>query len=66
MTDNERNWYLGLGEALRGNRQLRGWTIYDVAAVVGTSGVAVSLWERGMRRMKAYHYTLLRREGLLP
>ena len=63
--ERERRWYLILGASLRFNRAARGMTIYDVAAITGTTGVAVSRWERGLRHMKAYQYNLLRREGLL-
>lgn len=66
MTDVERAWYLGVGECLRGNRELRGWTLYDVAAIVEATPNAVSLWERGLRRMKAWEYTRLQRAGMLP
>lgn len=59
-------WYARLGAVLREERRRRGWTIYDVAAVAGVSGVAVSRWERGLSRMSAWHYTQLREEGLLP
>lgn len=62
----EREWYDGIGECLRGSRERRGWTLYDVAAVVGTTPITVSRWERGLRRMSAFPYDLLRREGLLP
>jgi hypothetical protein len=41
MTDSERAWYLGVGECLRGNRELRGWTLYDVAAIVEATPNAV-------------------------
>lgn len=66
MTSHERIWYRTVGARLRIEREKRGWALYDVAAVLGVSGNAVSLWERGLRRMKAYHYDQLRREGLLP
>lgn len=62
----EYEWYEQIGSALRVTRKKRGQTIYDVAAVVGTSAVAISRWERGLDRMKAWHYVLLQREGLLP
>lgn len=65
MTD-ERTWYQRIGAHLRHQRGERGWTLYDVAAVTGTTANAVSMWERGLHRMKAYHYVLLQREGLLP
>lgn len=61
----EQEWYARLGQMLREERHRRAWTIYDVAAIVGTSGMTVSRWERGLRRMKAREYDLLRREGLL-
>jgi transcriptional regulator with XRE-family HTH domain len=64
MTD-ERRWYELLGGSLRFNRAAKGMTIYDVAAITGTSGVSVSRWERGLQRMQAYHYDLLRQAGLL-
>ena len=63
--EREQRWYSKVGASLALNRHLRGWTIYDVAAAVGVSAVAVSRWERGTRHMKAYEYDLLRREGLL-
>lgn len=59
-------WYERIGTWLREERHRRGWTIYDVAAVAETSGVAVSRWERGLQRMKAHHYVALQEEGLLP
>lgn len=62
----ERDWFAGVGECLRGNRELRGWTLYDVAALLGCSANAVSRYERGLRRMNAYQFTVLRREGLVP
>lgn len=66
MTDErERRWYLMLGASLHLNRKRRGWTLYDVAAAIGTNAMTISRWERGLRRMKAYQYDLLRREGLL-
>jgi transcriptional regulator with XRE-family HTH domain len=65
MTSTERHWYTILGGSLRFNRAAKGMTIYDVAAITGTSGVSVSRWERGLQRMAAYHYDLLRQAGLL-
>lgn len=62
----EQDWYTLMGVTLRGERRKRGWTIYDVAALCDVSGVAVSRWERGLDRMKAWPYEVMRREGLLP
>ena len=62
----EQQWYDQLGRLLRQSRKNRGWTIYDVAAVAEVRQSAVSRWERGLDRMKAYQYDRLRREGLLP
>ena len=61
----EHDWYRRIGAELREERKRRGWTIYDVAALLGHSGMAVSAWERGLRRMKAYDYDRLRKEGLV-
>ena len=61
----ERQWYSGIGQHVRLERKRRGWTIYDVAALVGRSGMWVSSIERGLIRMKAYDYYRLRQEGLL-
>jgi transcriptional regulator with XRE-family HTH domain len=61
----EQDWYDRLGAMLRQERQRRGWTIYDVGSLVNRSGMWVSVVERGLRRMKAYDYDLLRREGLV-
>lgn len=61
----EIGFYDDLGEELRDCRQARGWTLYDVAAVVGASAATVSRWERGQRRMHAHHYRLLQKEGLV-
>jgi transcriptional regulator with XRE-family HTH domain len=66
MTTLEQEWYAGVGECLRGNRERLGWTLYDVAAIVGTTGATVSRWERGVQRLKAYQYVVLQRERLLP
>lgn len=63
--ERERRWYLMVGASLHLNRMQRGWSMADVAAVADTTHVTVSRWERGMRRMRAYQYDLLRREGLL-
>ena len=65
MADAERDWYIELGQHIREERQKRGWTIYDLGAVVGRSGMWVSSAERGLRRMKALDYYLLVREGLI-
>jgi transcriptional regulator with XRE-family HTH domain len=62
----ERFWYEQQGQFLRRERRKRGWTIYDVAAIAGVSGPAISRWESGTRHMHAYAYWQLRREGLLP
>lgn len=61
----EAEWYFRLGRRLRAERTRRGLTIYDVAALVDVSGVAVSYWERGLRRMKAREYDVLRRSGMV-
>ena len=61
----EQDWYAQVGATLRSERQKRGWTIYDVAALLGVSAVAVSHWERAQRRMRAHYYVQLRTEGLL-
>ena len=52
-----------VGNISRGRfeRSLSGLTAVSAAV----TGAEVFL-ERGMRRMKAYHYALLRSEGLLP
>ena len=65
-SDAEHRWYEDIGRTLRERRKERGWTIYDVAAAVGTRQSAISRWENGLDRMKAHHYDALRREGLLP
>lgn len=62
----ERAFYERIGRTIRAERRKRGWTIYDVAALCDVSGVAVSRWERGLDRMKAWPYEVMRREGLLP
>ncbi len=62
---NERDWYDRLGTSLRQERHRRGWTIYDLGALVNRSGMWVSSVERGLLRLKAYDYDLLRREGLV-
>lgn len=62
----EQEWYRRIGEHLRQERKRRGWTTYDVAAITDTSAVAIGFWERGLRRMRAYHYAVLRQEGLVP
>lgn len=38
------------GPTARFLRRRAGLTLFDVARAVGVSGVAVSLWERGLRR----------------
>lgn len=62
----EQDWYARIGDALRQERCRRGWTIYDLGVLVNRSGMWVSTVERGLRRMKAYDYYVLQREGLLP
>ena len=62
---NEERWNANVGQALRDERRRRGWTIYDVAALVNRSGAWVSRVERGIEGMKAYDYWRLRLEGLL-
>lgn len=62
----EQAWYARLGRALKEERLRRGWTLYDAAAVAGVSHAAISRWERGLDRMKAWHYVALKEEGLLP
>lgn len=61
----ERQWYSGIGQRIRQERKRRGWTIYDLGALVDRSGMWVSSVERGLIRMKAYDYHRLREEGLL-
>lgn len=62
----EREWYAAVGQSLRRERARRGWTIYDVAAVVGRTGKWVSEVERAVTRIKAFDYHRLRAEGLVP
>jgi transcriptional regulator with XRE-family HTH domain len=61
----EREWYAVLGSDLREARKRRGWTIYDTAAALEVTHTTISRWERGLQRMQAYHYDLLRQAGLL-
>lgn len=62
----EQEYYDTLGRTLRAERKQRGMTQADVGAIVDVTGAAVSRWERGIDRMKAYALHLLRAEGLLP
>ena len=62
----EQDWYDNLGRVLRDERKRRGLTQADVGAIVDVTGAAVSRWERGTDRMKAYALHQLRAEGILP
>lgn len=62
----EQDWYDHLGRSLRAERKRRGMTQADVGVIVDVTGAAVSRWERGVDRMKAYAHHVLRCEGLLP
>lgn len=61
----EQEWYTNLGRVLRDERKRRGMTQADIGAIVDVTSAAVSRWERGMDRMKAYAHHLLRCEGIL-
>lgn len=62
----EQEWYDNLGRILRDERKRRNLTQADVGVIVEVTGAAVSRWERGVDRMKAYAHHVLRCEGLLP
>jgi transcriptional regulator with XRE-family HTH domain len=62
----EQEYYDNLGRVLRDERKRRGMTQADVGVIVEVTGAAVSRWERGTDRMKAYAHHQLRCDGLLP